>query len=98
MLTLLIIHHFLKAVTNATQNKYYLCYYKLYLYFFVQSPKISFPFNFGLSWAKSLEHYDDEEIEAMFHFVIKHNQGWDKDDELMAIGDYGAVINSTLSD
>ncbi len=57
-----------------------------------EESQISLPFNFGLPYAKSLERYDDDEVEAMFRFVIKHNDNWQEDDELVAEGDYGAVI------
>ena len=36
-----------------------------------EESQISLPFNFGLPYAKSLEHYDDQEVEAMFQFVVK---------------------------
>jgi hypothetical protein len=55
-----------------------------------EESQISLPFNFGLSWAK-LDHCEDKEVEAMFRFVAKHNEGWDENDELIAVGDYGTV-------
>lgn len=58
-----------------------------------EESQISLPFNFGMPWAKSLEHCDDEEVERMFRFVVKHNEGWDEEDDLVAVGDYGAVIH-----
>ena len=58
-----------------------------------EESQISLPFNFGLPYAKSLEHYDDQEVEAMFQFVVKHNDQWTLDDDLVAIGDYGSVIS-----
>lgn len=57
-----------------------------------EESQISLPFNFGLPYAKSLEHYDEKEVEAMFRFVAKHNEGWSETDELVAIGDYGNEI------
>jgi len=54
--------------------------------------QISLPFNFGMSWAKALEYCENEEVKAMFHFVTKHNQDWNENDELIAVGDYGVVI------
>ncbi len=54
--------------------------------------QISLPFNFRMPYAKSLERYDSQEVEAMFRFVIKHNAEWCADDELIAEGDYGEVI------
>ncbi len=57
-----------------------------------EESQISLPFNFRMPYAKSLERYDDEEVEAMFHFVMTHNEGWQEDDELVAEGDYGGVI------
>ena len=53
---------------------------------------ISLPFNFGMPYAKSLESYSDDEVEAMFRFVVKHNDDWTEKDELVAEGDYGTVI------
>jgi hypothetical protein len=57
-----------------------------------EESQISLPFNFGMPYAKSLESYDNKEVEAMFRFVAKHNEGWTEADELVAIGDYGDVI------
>jgi|JFJP01.1.fsa_nt_gi hypothetical protein len=57
-----------------------------------EESQISLPFNFGMPYAKSLEHYGNKELEAMFHFVVKHNEGWAETDELVAIGDYGNII------
>lgn len=54
--------------------------------------EIALPFNFGLPYAKSLENYEDKEVEAMFRFVTKHNAEWQEEDELVAEGDYGAAI------
>lgn len=31
-------------------------------------------------------------VEAMFHFIIQHNAGWQAEDEIVAVGDYGTVI------
>lgn len=53
---------------------------------------IALPFNFGLSYGKSLERYDDEEVEAMFRFVVRNNDNWAEEDDLVAEGDYGTVI------
>lgn len=58
-----------------------------------QESTISLPFNFGLSWAKSLERLSDEELKDKFDYVIKNNN-WDQDDEVIAIGDYGNIIYS----
>ncbi|MBF2062903.1 MAG: hypothetical protein IGS39_00480 [Calothrix sp. C42_A2020_038] len=52
---------------------------------------ISLPFNFGLSWAKSLENYSEEELKEKFDYVIQHNN-WSQDDEVIAIGDYGNIL------
>ncbi|OQY48419.1 MAG: hypothetical protein DRR08_24405 [Candidatus Parabeggiatoa sp. nov. 2] len=57
-----------------------------------EESQISLPFNFGMAWAKSIERYDDKEVEAMFRFVTKNNEGWDEDDDTVAVGDYGTVI------
>ena len=57
-----------------------------------EESQISLPFNFGMSHAKALEHYEAKEVEAMFRFVVKHNDGWSEEDDLAAVGDYGAVI------
>lgn len=57
-----------------------------------EESQISLPFNFGMPYAKSLERYDDEEVEAMFRFVIKNNENWNEEDKLIAEGDYGEVI------
>lgn len=57
-----------------------------------EESQISLPFNFGLPWAKSLENYPNDEVEAMFRFVIQHNEGWQVEDEVVAVGDYGVVI------
>ncbi|MEN8221528.1 MAG: hypothetical protein ABFS56_35340 [Pseudomonadota bacterium] len=57
-----------------------------------EESQISLPFNFLMPYAKSLESYDDKEVEAMFRFVAKNNEGWDENDDLVAVGDYGTVI------
>ncbi|MGK7925150.1 MAG: hypothetical protein AB4290_07870 [Spirulina sp.] len=57
-----------------------------------EESQISLPFNFGMPYAKSLERYDNEEIAAMFCFVIQYNDRWKEKDELVAEGDYGEVI------
>jgi len=57
-----------------------------------EESRISLPFNFGLSHAKSLERYNDDEVEAMFRFVVKNNDDWKMEDDLVAEGDYGDVI------
>lgn len=57
-----------------------------------EESQISLPFNFGLPYAKSLEHYSADELQAMFRFVVKHNAHWQEQDEVVAIGDYGNVI------
>ena len=57
-----------------------------------EESQIPLPFNFGLPWAKALESYDAEEVEAMFRFVVKNNAEWNEADELVAVGDYGTVI------
>jgi len=53
---------------------------------------IALPFNFGMPYAKSLESYKDEEVVAMFQFVVKNNEHWTEEDELVAEGDYGTII------
>ena len=35
-----------------------------------EESQIPLPFNFGLPWAKALESYDAEEVEAMFRFAL----------------------------
>ena len=57
-----------------------------------EASQIALPFNFGLPYAKSLEHYDQKEVEAMFRFVVKHNEGWNEQNDLVAVGDYGSEI------
>jgi hypothetical protein len=57
-----------------------------------EESQISLPFNFGMPYAKSLERYESKEVEAMFRFVVKNNDGWSLDHDLEAIGDYGTVI------
>jgi len=57
-----------------------------------EESRISLPFNFAMPYAKSLERYDDDEVEAMFRFVNKNNENWKEEDELVAEGDYGGVI------
>lgn len=57
-----------------------------------EESRISLPFNFGLPYAKSLQRCSDEEVEAMFRFVIKHNEPWTEADEVIAVGDYGTII------
>jgi hypothetical protein len=52
---------------------------------------ISLPFNFGLSWAKSLERLPEEELKEQFDYVMEHNN-WSRDDEVIAIGDYGNIL------
>ncbi|HBB31453.1 MAG TPA: hypothetical protein DDZ80_04095 [Cyanobacteria bacterium UBA8803] len=52
---------------------------------------IPLPFNFNLPWAKSLETYSNEKLREKFDFVIQNNS-WDKDDEVIAIGDYGTIL------
>ncbi len=54
--------------------------------------EIPLPFNFGLTWAKSLENFSDEELEEAFDFVIKHNQ-WKETDKIIALGEYGVLIS-----
>lgn len=56
-----------------------------------QESSISLPFNFGLSWAKSLEYMSDEELKEKFDYVMKNNN-WNQDDEIIAVGDYGNII------
>ncbi|ETX06812.1 MAG: hypothetical protein ETSY2_14870 [Candidatus Entotheonella gemina] len=73
-------------------------YYKFINKTRMEESQISLPFNFGVPWAKSLECYDDEQIKAMFRFVVKHNEGWQDDDELVAVGDYGTVITDSHSE
>lgn len=57
-----------------------------------EESQIPLPFNFGMTHGKSLERYDSEEVDAMFRFVIKHNDGWTEEDDLVAVGDYETVI------
>jgi hypothetical protein len=57
-----------------------------------EASNISLPFNFGLPYAKSLDHRDNDEIQAMFRFVIYHNEHWKENDEVLAVGDYGMTI------
>jgi len=57
-----------------------------------EESQISLPFNFGLPYGKSLENYESKEVAAMFSFVIKHNDNWTEEDDVTAIGDYGAII------
>jgi len=52
---------------------------------------IPLPFNFNLPYAKALENYSREELREKFDFVIQNNN-WDKDDVVIAIGDYGAIF------
>ncbi len=52
---------------------------------------VSLPFNFGLSWAKSLENEPQASLKEKFDFVIEQNR-WDVNDQVMALGDYGNVI------
>jgi hypothetical protein len=47
----------------------------------------NFVFLFNLPYAKALENYSREELREKFDFVIQNNN-WDKDDEVIAIGDY----------
>ena len=54
--------------------------------------QISLPFNFGLPYAKSLERYDSEEVAAMFRYVAQHNADWTDEDDLVAEGDYGEIV------
>ena len=54
--------------------------------------EIPLPFNFGLTWAKSLENFSDEEMEEAFNFVIKQNN-WNETDEIIALGEYGTSIS-----
>jgi hypothetical protein len=56
-----------------------------------QESTISLPFNFGLSWAKSLERLSQEELKEKFDYVIQNNN-WRQEDEVIAIGDYGNII------
>ena len=53
--------------------------------------EIPLPFNFGLPWAKAMEYDSAEELRKKFDFVIHGNQ-WEKTDEVVAVGDYGNVI------
>ncbi|MEP0884997.1 hypothetical protein NDI49_25945 [Trichocoleus sp. ST-U3] len=52
---------------------------------------IPLPFNFNLPYAKSLERYSREELQEKFDFVIQNNN-WNKEDVVIAIGDYGAIF------
>lgn len=52
---------------------------------------IPLPFNFNLPHAKSLENSSREELQEKFDFVIQNNS-WDKDDVVIAIGDYGTIV------
>jgi NAD kinase len=52
---------------------------------------IPLPFNFNLPYAKSLENYSREELREKFDFVIQNNN-WNKEDVVIAIGDYGAIL------
>ncbi|MBR8839738.1 MAG: hypothetical protein DSM106950_38505 [Stigonema ocellatum SAG 48.90 = DSM 106950] len=52
---------------------------------------ISLPFNFGLSWAKNLESYSQEELKDKFDYIRKNNN-WSDEDEVIAIGDYGNIL------
>ena len=54
--------------------------------------QISLPFNFGLPYAKSLERYDSEQVAAMFRYVAQNNADWTAEDDLVAEGDYGEVV------
>ncbi|MGI8786184.1 MAG: hypothetical protein ACR2HG_00295 [Pyrinomonadaceae bacterium] len=54
--------------------------------------EIPLPFNFGLTWAKSLEKFSDKELEEIFDFVIKENN-WKETDEVIALGEYGLQIS-----
>jgi len=56
-----------------------------------EESSVSLPFNFGLSWAKSLERYSQEELKEKFDFVIKNNN-WDENDAIIAVGDYGNIL------
>lgn len=71
-------------------------YYKFVNTTTQQESTISLPFNFGLSWAKSLERLSDEELKEKFDYVIEHNN-WRQEDEVIAIGDYGNIIYSPKS-
>jgi len=53
--------------------------------------EIPLPFNFGLTWAKSLENFSDEELGESFDYVIKENN-WRETDEVIVLGEYGSVI------
>jgi NAD kinase len=44
-----------------------------------------------MPWAKSLENYSRQELREKFDFVIQNNS-WDKDDAIVAIGDYGTIL------
>ena len=52
---------------------------------------IPLPFNFNLPYAKSLEIYSKEERREKIDFVI-HSKKWNKEDIVIAIGDYGAIF------
>lgn len=52
---------------------------------------IPLPFNFNLSYAKSLESYSREELREKFDFVIQNNN-WNQEDIVIAIGDYGDIF------
>ena len=52
---------------------------------------IPLPFNFNLPHAKSLEIYSKDELREKFNFVIQNNN-WNKDDIVIAIGDYGTIF------
>ena len=53
--------------------------------------KASISSNFGLSWAKNLHRIYDERLDEIFDLVIQAND-WEETDEIIAIGDEGAVV------
>ncbi len=52
---------------------------------------IPLPFNFNLPYAKSLENYSREELREKFDYVIQNNN-WNKEDVVIAIGDYEVIL------
>lgn len=63
-------------------------YYQFYNATRDEASKCPCKYNFGLQWGKSPERFSDKERVIIFESMIEGN-GWSKDDEIIAEGDYG---------
>jgi hypothetical protein len=55
--------------------------------------EIMIPINFGLAWAKGMEHFDDALKRALFMYVVVGNR-WSYTDDIEARGDEDDLFRS----